>query len=261
MDVVTITFLGTGTSIGIPVIGCDCAVCQSDNPKNKRTRASVYVETPDQRFLIDAGPDLREQCLREGIKEVDSVIFTHEHSDHIMGFDDLRRFSIGADQTLPIYATPSCLQRLTDAFRFAFDKSNWYPGYLKPLAHTVEGPFKLAGSKLTPLEVKHGKVPTIGYLLERDDHKYFAYLSDCKTISEPALDRMEGVDTLIIDCLKETEHPTHMSFSEAMQVRDRVKPKRTLLTHISDAIEHDSFEAKLPDDVRIAYDGLKLSLG
>ncbi len=241
------------------MIGCDCEVCRSEDPRDKRTRASVYLETPDRKILIDAGPDLRTQCLRENISEVDAVLFTHEHSDHIVGFDDLRRFSVGAEDTLPIWATESCLKRLIDSFRYAFDKSNWYPGYLKPVANLIEGPFKVGDSRFTPLEVQHGKVRTVGFLLERSGRKILAYLPDCKIVLKHSLEAMMGVECLIIDCLRNFEHPTHMSYEETMRVREIVKPGKTWLTHISDRLGHAEFEAELPEGVKIAYDGLKLS--
>lgn len=259
MEDLSLTFLGTGTSIGVPVIGCTCAVCQSDDPRNKRLRASVYVETPEMCFLIDTTPDLRTQCLRENITRVDAVAYTHQHSDHLMGFDDLRRFTLGPDATMPVYVTPECLEQLHAAFGYAFDKRNWNPVYVKPVAHLIEGPFKLGETRLTPLEVDHASVRTVGYLFERHGRKLLAYLPDCKVIPPATIELMKGVDTLVIDCLREKPHPTHMCLGEAMDVRAQVQPGRTWLTHISDQIDHGPMEARLPDGVRIAYDGLKLT--
>lgn len=261
----TITFLGTGTSVGIPTVGCDCPVCTSDDSRNQRLRSSIFVEAPDRKFVVDTGPDFRQQCLRAGIREVDAAIFTHQHSDHIMGFDDLRRFSIGLDQTLPIYANAACLTQLKAAFSFAFDKGNWYPGYVKPVGHVVDGPFDLGETRITPLEVTHGKVDTIGFLFERAGRKIAAYIPDAKTISDAGMAALSGVECLIIDATKISPLPTHMNVEEALAVRQQVldasgQPEQTWLTHIADEIDHATVEAGLPRGVRIAYDGLKLKL-
>lgn len=259
MEDLTLTFLGTGTSIGVPVIGCSCEVCQSEDPRNKRLRASVYVQTPETSFLIDTTPDLRTQCLRERITKVDAVVYTHQHSDHLMGFDDLRRFTLGPDATMPVYVTPECLVQLQAAFGYAFDKANWNPVYIKPVAQLIDGPFSLGETRLTPLEVIHPVVRTVGYMMERHGKKLLAYIPDCKAIPETTLELMEGIDTLIIDCLREKPHPTHMCLSESLEVKDRVQPRATWLTHISDQINHPVLEAELPSGVKIAYDGLRLS--
>lgn len=266
MSSLTITFLGTGTSVGIPMVGCDCDVCTSDDPRNKRLRSSIYVEAPDCKFVVDSGPDFRQQCLREDIREVDAALFTHQHSDHIMGFDDLRRFSIGLDVTLPVYATAQCLAQVQAAFSFAFDKSNWFPGYIKPESHVVDGPFDLKETRVTPLPVTHGKVETIGYMFERDGRKLAAYIPDAKTISDEGMEALLGVECLIIDATKISELPTHMNVEEALAVRQQLLdagdgPRETWLTHIADQIDHGTVEAGLPDGVKIAYDGLKLNLG
>lgn len=262
----SITFLGTGTSVGVPMVGCDCAVCTSDDPKNNRLRAAIYVQTPESSFVVDTGPDFRQQCLRENIREVDAALYTHQHSDHIMGFDDLRRFSVGLDVTMPIYANPNCLERLKLAFSFAFDKSNWYPGYIKPVGHAIDGPFELGATRITPLPVTHGKVETTGFLFERDGRKIAAYIPDCKTISDKAMTAMAGLETLIIDATKLTPLPTHMNVEEALAVRQQLLdsgdgPKQTWFTHLAHDLDHSELEASLPEGVNVAYDGLKLELG
>lgn len=254
----TITFLGTGTSLGIPVIGCECAVCTSPDPRNKRSRSSIYVQTDTTAFVIDTGPDFRSQCLREKILRVDAAVFTHAHSDHIMGFDDLRQFCFGEHATMPVYSTPECLAQIQVAFGFAFDPTNWNPAYLKPVAKPVEGPFAIGDVTLTPLDVDHGKVRTVGYLLESGGRRLAAYFPDCKAIPERSIERMRGVESLIIDCLRVQPHWTHMSLDEALEIRNQVQPRQTWLTHLSDRLEHVSLEAGLEPDVRVAYDGLKL---
>ena len=266
MSDLTITFLGTGTSVGIPMVGCDCEVCTSSDPRNRRLRASIFVETPESKFVVDTGPDFRQQCLRANIRHLDAALFTHQHSDHIMGFDDLRRFSVGLDVTLPIYATEPCLDQLKAAFSFAFDKSNWYPGYIKPVDHIVDRPFELGETQVTPLAVTHGKVETIGFMFARAGRKIAAYIPDCKTISDAAMEALSGVECLIIDATKISELPTHKNVAEALETRQQLLemgtgPRETWFTHIADQIEHATVESELPDGVKIAYDGLKLELG
>jgi phosphoribosyl 1,2-cyclic phosphate phosphodiesterase len=259
-DSLSITVLGTGTSLGIPVIGCKCKVCTSPDPRNHRTRSSLYVESAQTSFVIDTGPDFRSQCLRENVRKVDAAVYTHPHSDHIMGFDDLRPFCFGEHATMPVYATPECLTQLQKAFGFAFDLANWNPVYLKPVASPVTGPFQIADVHLTPLEVVHGNVRTVGYLLGTDTRRLAAYIPDCKQIPDHTIDLMRGVDTLIIDCLRLQPHWTHMSLEEALAVRDAVKSRQTWLTHLSDQLDHATLQAGLAEDVRVAYDGLKLLL-
>jgi phosphoribosyl 1,2-cyclic phosphate phosphodiesterase len=256
----TLTFLGTGTSMGIPVIGCDCPVCTSPDPRNRRTRASLHVASPAASFVIDTGPDFRFQCLRENIRRLDAAVYTHQHSDHIMGFDDLRQFCVGEHATMPIYGPPECLDQIRLAFGFAFDRANWYPAYVKPVAHPVDGPFPIGDVRLTPLDVEHGKVRTVGYLLEHGDRKLAAYLPDCKAVPAPSLDLLRGVETLIVDCLRHEPHWTHFSLAEALALKDLVQPRQTWLTHLSDRLEHAALETATPPDVRVAHDGLKLSL-
>jgi phosphoribosyl 1,2-cyclic phosphate phosphodiesterase len=253
-----LTFLGTGTSVGIPVIGCDCAVCRSSDPKDKRLRCSIYLQTPEMAWVVDTGPDFRTQCLRENIRQIDAAIFTHPHMDHLTGFDELRRFTIEVDHFLPIYATPECLSVLERMFIYAFNGENRYRGYLKPFPKPIHGPFHLGETKVTPLPVQHGKVDTIGYLFERGGRKLCAYIPDCKTLLPQTLEALRGVDTLIIDALRHTPHPTHMNFEEALAVQREIRPRQTWFTHIQCEIMHAVEDPKLPPGVNIAYDGLKL---
>lgn len=256
----SITFLGTGTSLGIPVVGCSCAVCTSGDPRNKRSRSSIHVQSPETSFVIDTGPDFRSQCLRENIRKVEAALFTHPHTDHIMGFDDLRPFCFGEHATMPIYGSPECLAQLQQVFGFAFDPARWNPVYLKAVARPVTGPFEIADVRLTPLEVTHGTVRTTGYLMANNQRPLAAYLPDCKHIPGETLDLMKGVDTLIIDCLRLQPHWTHMNLEEALAVRDAVHPRQTWLTHLSDRLDHATLQAGLAEDVQVAYDGLKLLL-
>ncbi len=255
-----ITFLGTATSIGVPVIGCDCDVCQSDDPRNKRLRSSIFVETPECQWVVDTGPDFRTQCLRENIRHLDAVLYTHAHMDHVTGFDDLRRFTFGADAELPLYGTEECLGDLKRMFHYAFNGENRYIGYIKPKAMVIDGPFQLGTTEITPLPVNHGRVETIGYLFTKPDGRRLAYISDCKTLSPEAERLMQGVDVLVLDALRFREHPTHLNFSEALQLRKDVGARQTWFTHFSCDVDHEKAEATLPKGVGLAYDGLKLDL-
>jgi len=253
----TLTFLGTGTSQGVPMIGCDCEVCRSPDPRDQRLRSSIYVETAECSFVVDTGTDFRTQALREDIRRVDAVVFTHSHTDHIMGFDDLRRFS-HARGSMPVYAPAETMRDLERVFRFAFNTSNPVPYYLKPEPHVIDGPFQLGETLVTPLPVPHGESIVNGYLFSRADQKLVAYLSDCSVVPDPIIDLIAGVKVLIIDALREKPHPTHLSVGQALDVAVRVQPEATYFTHICHDLPQ-SAESRLPKGVRIAYDGLRLS--
>jgi phosphoribosyl 1,2-cyclic phosphate phosphodiesterase len=252
----TLTFLGTGTSQGVPMIGCECDVCQSSDPRDKRLRSSIYIETAECSWVVDTGTDFRTQALRENIRNVDAVIFTHSHTDHIMGFDDLRRFS-HARGSMPAYASAETMRDLARVFEFAFNTSNPVPYYLKPEPHVIEGPFKLGETLITPLPVPHGDSIVNGYLFSRANQKLVAYLSDCSAVPDAIVDLISGVKVLIIDALRDRPHPTHLSVGQALEVAARVKPDATYFTHICHDLPQ-SAESRLPNRVRIAYDGLKL---
>lgn len=254
----SLTFLGTGTSVGIPMIGCDCETCHSTDPRDKRLRSSIWLRTPEMAWVVDTPPDFRTQCLRAGIRHLDAAIFTHPHMDHLTGFDELRRFTIPADQFMPIYAQPSCLAVLERMFDYAFNGENRYRGYLKPFPKPIHGPFHLGETLVTPLPVQHGKVEAIGYLFSRHGRKLCAYMPDVKIIYPESLAALEGVDTLIIDALRYTEHPTHMSIAEALAVHETLRPRQTFFTHLQCEVMHSRAEPLLPDGVKIAYDGLEL---
>ncbi|MEA3187865.1 MAG: phosphoribosyl 1,2-cyclic phosphate phosphodiesterase [Chthoniobacter sp.] len=254
-----ITFLGTGTSQGVPMIGCDCDVCTSADTRDQRMRSSIYVQTPECSWVIDTGPDFRSQCLRERVRKLDAVVFTHAHTDHIMGFDDLRSFCQGGRE-LPIFASTETMEDLQRVFAFAFKGQNVFPGYLRPVSHIVNGPFSLGKTELTPLPVQHGRASVNGYLFSRDGEKLAAYLSDCKEVPDATIESMRGVRTLIIDALRHREHPTHMNIAGALDLARRIEAGATWLTHICHDLPHAATEAGLPSGVRMAFDGLKLTL-
>ncbi|MEO7932197.1 MAG: MBL fold metallo-hydrolase [Chthoniobacterales bacterium] len=260
MQPIEITFLGTGTSQGVPMIGCDCAVCQSKDPRDKRTRSSIYVKTPEAAWVVDTGPDFREQVLREKIRWLDAVVYTHSHTDHVMGFDDLRRFCDARAGTMPIYASQETMTDLERVFDFAFNGTATFPGYVKPEKHLVDAPFLLGDTTLTPLPVKHGRAHVFGYLLTQNGVKRAAYLSDCKTVSAATVVALQDVPVLIVDALRHRPHPTHMNLEEALAFRKLVGAKRTWLTHLCHDLGHEETEATLPEDVRVAFDGLKITV-
>jgi phosphoribosyl 1,2-cyclic phosphate phosphodiesterase len=240
------------------MIGCDCDVCRSPDPRDQRLRSSIYVETPECAWVVDTGTDFRTQALRANIRRLDAVVFTHSHTDHIMGFDDLRRF--GAIRGfMPVYASRETMADLRRAFRFAFDAENPFPGYLKPEPHVIDGPFSLGKTLITPLPVPHGNTIVNGYLFARDGRKLVAYLSDCSGVPDRIADEIAGVRVLVIDALRPKPHPTHLSVSQALEVAARIKPERTYFTHIAHELPHAA-EADLPANTFIAYDGLKLEL-
>tara|TARA_R110000850_G_scaffold189065_8_gene314715 strand:- start:164 stop:949 length:786 start_codon:yes stop_codon:yes gene_type:complete len=255
-----ITFLGTGTSIGVPVIGCDCDVCSSDDPKNQRLRSSIYVKTPEVALVVDTGPDFRQQCLRAGIRDLDAGLFTHAHSDHVMGFDDLRRFTVFEDELIQIYANGGTLQRLEEAFPYVFDGENRYRGYLKVEPHQIEGTFRVGDLDVTPLPVSHGKVETIGFLFSSGGKRLFAYIPDAKVLSDEARALIEGIDLLILDGLQPERHWTHLSIGESVEIARELRIKQTWLTHFSCRVDYAALEPGLPDSVGLAWDGLKLEV-
>lgn len=255
-----ITFLGTGTSTGVPMIGCDCPVCTSPDPRDQRHRCSLWVQTPELQWIVDTGPDFRTQCLRAGIRHLDAALITHPHTDHIMGFDDLRRFTFGEDQTIPVYGSAETLAALRRIYDFAFNGQNRYAGYLKPDPIEVTGPFRLGDTVIHPLPVHHGRVDTTGYLFQHAGGARVAYLPDCKVIPPATMDTLQGVDVLIVDALRHREHPTHFNVAEALTAARDSRAATTWLTHLSHELSHATLEAELPPGIHIAWDGLVLDL-
>jgi len=256
----TITFLGTGTSVGVPMVGCDCAVCHSEDPRDRRFRSSILVTTPEAQWVVDTGPDFRSQCLRAGIRRLDAVLLTHAHTDHVAGFDDLRRFTVGAEEELPVHASESCLAAVRRMFEFAFNGENRYPGYFKPAPRPFAGAFFVGATEITPLLVTHGKVETHGFLFRRGGRKLAAYVPDLKSAPPATLEALAGVEVLIVDALRFTSHPTHLNFDEALALAREVGAGRTWFTHFQCQVSHAEAEENVPPDVRLAYDGLVLAL-
>ncbi len=260
MSLLNLTFLGTGTSHGVPMIGCFCPVCTSTDPRDQRTRTSVLIKTSEHQILIDTTPDLRMQCLREKIDHVDAVLFTHPHTDHIMGFDDVRRFCEMQDIAMPIYASPFTMEKLKDAFRFAFDDPKPWKNYLRLEPHVINGVFKLGELEIVPVPLPHGKMPVIGFVFQHQGEKLLAYYTDCQEVPETALEAASGAKVLIIDALREAYHPTHLNFEGALGAASLIGAETTYFIHFTHDISHAKKEAQLPPNVKLAYDGLKIEI-
>ena len=251
-------FLGTGTSTGVPVLGCDCSVCTSSDPRNSRTRPSVLLAFPAGNLLIDTTPEMRIQLLRERIRRVHAIAFTHHHADHLFGLDDARLFPKWIGGPVPVFCeqdTEDCIKRV---FSYAFREGteNWPAGFV-PQIQFIRArpgvPFEVLGQKLLPVRLEHGPFSVLGFRIGN-----LAYCTDVNRIPDESLSLLEGLDTLILDALRLEPHPTHFSLDEALAVIDRLKPRQTLFTHLSHSFDHESTDAKLPAGVRLAYDGLRV---
>lgn len=253
-------FLGTSTSVGIPVIGCKCPTCTSKDLRDHRSRSSIFLEGPFGKILVDSGPDLRQQALRENITCVDAVIYTHCHLDHVAGFDELRAFCWRRESALPMHGSPETLAVLDQMFPWAFLNKGEQRGYVCPDPQPFDSPFEINGLKITPVEVLHGKVRTHGFRFDQEDGKSVAYLPDVKRIPDKSMLLLRDLDILIIDALREEAHHTHMTIQEAREIIEILKPQRAYLTHISHEINCADFSRKLPDYISFAYDGLQLDL-
>ena len=253
-----LTLLGTGTSMGVPMIACDCAICRSTNPKNHRTRTGVFVQAPDGNFLIDTSPELRLQLIREDVQMIEAVVYTHAHADHILGLDDLRIFGFKRKAPVPLYCEEPVEQTLRRQFFYAFDEHEKASLHSTPqleFRRIGTEPFPLCGLTVRPFRIWHGDTPVLAYRLND-----VAFVTDCKVIPDESWPLLEGLDTLIIDALWEEVHPTHFNVEEALAVIKRVKPRRAYLTHVSHRLEYDATNARLPPGVELSYDGLKIDL-
>ena len=254
-----VVFLGTGTSVGVPALGCDCPVCTSDDPRNNRTRCSIVLRLPAGNLLVDTPPDLRTQLLREKIPLIHAALFTHEHADHIFGLDDLRLFPFRLGHAVPLHCRPSVEARIRKSFDYAFcDLEPTHPGATPQLDFVPfsDDPFEVLGVGVTPIPMTHGpRFDVDGFRVGN-----FAYCTDTSDIPAASRDRLRGLDTLVIDALRYRQHPTHFSVEQAIEVINDLKPRQAFLTHCCHEIDHGPAEAALPAGVHIAYDGLRLPL-
>ncbi len=251
--------LGTGTSHGVPVIGCRCPVCRSANPRNNRTRTGVAVHAPEGTFLIDTAPELRIQLLREKIDLVHAAVYTHSHADHLFGLDDLRLFGYYLKRPIPLYCEEIVEQQIRAAYSYAFQLPDpeLHHGAIPMLEIRRIGlePFELLGIKVQPLRLWHGKLGVLGFRVGD-----VAFCTDVSRIPEESFPHLEALDTLVIDALRDMPHLTHFGIPQALEVVERVRPKRTYLTHVSHHLEYEATNARLPAGVELSYDGLRIPL-
>ena len=250
----TLTVLGSGTSMGVPTIGCDCPVCRSSDPRDRRTRPSVLVEYGGRAVLIDTTPDFREQAIRENIRSLDAVLYTHAHADHILGIDDLRPLSFHHKPgRLPLYARPDVVAFIRNMFRYIFDADYKFGGLPQVELKPMDGPLELFGAQFDPVTVIHGETEIYGFRFGSA-----AYLTDHSVIPEPSFQQLQNLDILFLDALRHKPHPTHSTVENSLRIVERVKPRRAFFTHICHDLPHEATNASLPEHVQLSYDGMKL---
>ncbi len=252
----TLTFLGTGTSHGVPSIACHCPVCTSDDPKNRRYRCSVLLQYQGRNVLIDTATEFRLQAIRAGMERLDAILFTHSHADHISGLDDVRSFSERQGGPIPCYGTPETLEDIRCRFDYIFTPTQWGGGKPRLELIPLQGPVNLFGLEIVPVPVCHGKLLVLGFRFGGS-----AYVTDTNCIPDGSVDLLRGLDLLVLDALRWTPHPTHFTVNQALEVIKELHPARSYLTHLTHDLDYACTNAILPPGVELAYDGLSLQLG
>jgi len=248
--------LGTGTSVGVPVIGCDCAVCLSGDPRNRRRRTSLYLEAGGFHIVVDTPPDFREQVLEFKVSRVDAVLYTHSHADHIFGLDDMRRFNTMQDCVIPAYGSASTLGDLKRIFDYV-DETRKMPGLYRPRIdfREIRGELDLGPVHVVPLKVVHGPDPPLGFLFESEG-RTCGFVPDCREMSDDVAKRLAGVDIMILDALRHRPHKTHMTVAESVELLKRINAKRSYIIHLCHDLDHEETQKSLPDPIMVSYDGL-----
>jgi phosphoribosyl 1,2-cyclic phosphate phosphodiesterase len=257
---VKLTFLGTGTSTGVPMIGCDCQVCRSENPRNKRFRTSAVVEEDGFTVLIDASPDLRSQSLRAGLKKIDAVLFTHSHSDHLLGIDDLRRFNWIQKQPLPAYAPRDTLERIRTVFSYTVEDNGRGLPYTRLDLREVKSRFALGPFEIEPFALPHGRFESYGYVFRRNGKAQLAYFTDCKDVPAEARSAIRRIPILVLDALRFEEHTTHLTIPESIRIAREAEAGRTYFIHLTHDVDHDAHSRDLPENISFAYDELVVEI-
>ena len=255
-DSVEVIVLGSGTSHGVPMIGCNCAVCSSPDVHDKRTRPSVFVRTGGQRILVDTATELRLQCIANGIDAIDAVLFTHHHADHVVGLDDLRRFNWTMQRHVSCYGTKRTLERIRQMFVYAFEPAPDSP-HTRPNLElfTIDTePFAIGDARVIPIPLMHGPLPVLGFRFGN-----FAYCTDCSYVPDGSMSLLRSLDVLMLDAVRRKTHPTHFNIAQAIEVAKEVNAKRTYFTHIAHGLMHEEMNRELPDGIELAYDGLRIS--
>ena len=247
----SVTILGSGTSHGVPMIACDCPVCTSPDPRDKRTRPSILIRRGETCLLVDTSPELRLQCIANHVTRVDAVLFTHHHVDHVAGLDDLRRFNWTQNGPIPLYGQSATLNRLATMFAYVFDPDPAYPSAIPNLTpHPIDGPFEAAGIPVTPIPLLHGRMPVLGFRVGD-----FAYCTDVSEIPADSWPLLTGLDVLVLDALRRRPHPTHFNLEQAVAHARRIGARQTYFTHIAHELAHEATNRELPTGMALAYDG------
>ncbi|MBD3225034.1 MAG: MBL fold metallo-hydrolase [Caldithrix sp.] len=250
-----VTFLGTGTSQGVPLINCQCPVCISENQKNKRLRCSVMVETGDNNILIDTSMDMRQQFLSYRFSRIDAVLYTHAHADHIFGMDELRRFNIIQNEIIPVYASGQTMEYLKRTFYYAFTENELRPGIPNIRGNIIDGPFQIGSSEIIPIPLNHGDERIYGFRIGA-----FAYCTDVNSIPEESYPLLKGLKVLVLTALRERKHPKHFSLNEAITEAKKINAEMTYFNHVSHILDHDTHNSYLDETMELAYDGLTVSI-